>query len=363
MSDKLIKHIMDRKMVEPPKFSIRKMLSLYDMEMYESMCVGRIIDEIGVDSVDVVFDFANTDIGLTYKGIKKSESVLLSYLNSDQMDKILDCIKAEEELAVNINNLLWVLHRKSIKKLKSTLKECGTEEAYMEIRDIIRAEIRSRSLWNKIRLFMEEHLCEVIVRVKYRKDFKIISDVIEKYANDSVYEAHLEPEERKTIIHRNYIKYRNMSRQKRSVDELKKYVFYGMMNLQLVESRFAVKIKNCYEIENQYKDMRDVIAAASELTPREFLNMFPVSKEYYGEEYGFKDYFFTMKNLDRFPMDEKIGNMIIPFLDIYYSKIVFGFLVKYVTCIDDYSLYCGINEPSDEYYSDIKSYWHQEVQA
>lgn len=362
MSDKIIKCIMERKALEPPKFSIRKVLKKYDMEMYEKICLERIIEEIGVDSVDIVFDFANNDIGLTHRGIKKCEPVLLSYLNSDQRAKISELIETEEELAININNLLWRLQRKSKKQLKEILKESGTEEEYRETRDKIHAELRSRSVWNKVRLLLEERCCDIIARVKYHKFFKIIGDVVEKYESDSAYQPHLEREDRPAIIHSNYLKYRDISPQKRSREEIIKYVFYGMLDLKRRESKFAVRVKECFEIEERYNAMRDIIEAAAGLTPGDFLNMFPVDKEYYGEKHGFKDYFYTMKNLDKFPMDEKIGDMIVPFLDIYYSKPVFLFWVNYVNCVDDYALYCGVNEPSEEYYNGMKRYWQQEVQ-
>ena len=362
MSDKIIKYIMDRKMLEAPKFSLRKMLKYCDMDIYAELCVGRTIDEIGADNVDITFDFVNVDILLTYKGIKKCETVLLSYCNIEQMAKMLELIKLEEEQVINLNNLLWLLQGKSVKELVEMLKESEANGGQY-ICDKIRAELKSRSVWNRVRLCLTEYCCDVIARVKYRKIFKMISNVVKKYRNDTAYQAHLELKDRPVIIHNNYIKYRDISPRKRSKDELKKYVFYGILDLVNWKSKYTVRNKECFEIEAKYKAMQDIITAAAELTPRDFINMFPIDKEYYGEKYGEKDYFFTMKELRSFPMDKKIGDMIIPFLDIYYSKPVFLFWVKYVSCIDDYSLYCGFSEPSDEYYSNMRAYWKQAAYA
>lgn len=72
------------------------------------------------------------------------------------------------------------------------------------------------------------------------------------------------------------------------------------------------------------------------LTPTEFMQVFPIPKEYDGEKYGMKDYFSTMEYVRNFPQDEPIGKEdILGFLMGYYSPDILKFNVRMVSVISD----------------------------
>lgn len=47
--------------------------------------------------------------------------------------------------------------------------------------------------------------------------------------------------------------------------------------------------------------------AIAELTPRQFMQMFPITKDYSGKRWGHKDYFYTMEFLKDYEVDKPIG--------------------------------------------------------
>ncbi|WP_144518108.1 hypothetical protein [Bacillus thuringiensis] len=55
------------------------------------------------------------------------------------------------------------------------------------------------------------------------------------------------------------------------------------------------------------------------ITPREFMTIFPIAKEYKGKKYGMKDYFSTMRSMKEMGMDTRIGENVQKFLWSYHN--------------------------------------------
>ena len=88
-----------------------------------------------------------------------------------------------------------------------------------------------------------------------------------------------------------------------SLDIRKKIVLYGVKNinatnLDILDSELLVGTFNTISMLN---------SMMATFTPWEFLTVFPITKEYDGERYGVKDYFYTKKAIEEFGMDKVIG--------------------------------------------------------
>lgn len=71
------------------------------------------------------------------------------------------------------------------------------------------------------------------------------------------------------------------------------------------------------------------------LTPREFMNMFPIDKNYDGEKYCIKDYFSTMKMIKEYGIDNEIGyESTLGFLFDYVNSDVNDFMVQVIEALD-----------------------------
>lgn len=64
------------------------------------------------------------------------------------------------------------------------------------------------------------------------------------------------------------------------------------------------------------------------LKPKEFERIFPIDKEYDGEKYDMKDYFYTRKYIDEFGEDRVIGDEIEEFLWEYQNRTIRIYMVK-----------------------------------
>lgn len=60
-------------------------------------------------------------------------------------------------------------------------------------------------------------------------------------------------------------------------------------------------------IEDEFRGYESLLAVISLMTPREFIETFPVTKEFNGHKYGIKDYFSVMEEIrNNYPMDTPI---------------------------------------------------------
>lgn len=80
---------------------------------------------------------------------------------------------------------------------------------------------------------------------------------------------------------------------------LKQTVYYGIMHINASDRENAEEtfLVGCY--------VKDRMA---ELTPRELITIFPISKTYDGDKTETKDYFYTIKALKNMGLDNRIGD-------------------------------------------------------
>lgn len=115
--------------------------------------------------------------------------------------------------------------------------------------------------------------------------------------------------------------------------DLKKSIFYGI--------KYFVGVK--LNTEMTYRDflllfvtMQDLNSSIRELYIKDFINMFPILKEYDGKRYECKDYFSTTEYLstlntnDRFETEEKIQE----FFSYYYNNDIINYVVKQYLIVD-----------------------------
>lgn len=74
------------------------------------------------------------------------------------------------------------------------------------------------------------------------------------------------------------------------------------------------------------------------LTPREFMNMFPIEKSFDGEKYQCKDYFYTMDYVKKFGIDKVIGDKAAEFLMEYQNFDVERYMVYWMVVVNRMSI-------------------------
>lgn len=98
-------------------------------------------------------------------------------------------------------------------------------------------------------------------------------------------------------------------------DTYRKVIFAGV--------RYIVRSKNDvlnYDyLMNRFLLISYLETLMKVLTPREFITIFPIDKNYDGNRYETKDYFFTMNKVNKIGMDTPIGEEITEFLWDYHN--------------------------------------------
>lgn len=79
---------------------------------------------------------------------------------------------------------------------------------------------------------------------------------------------------------------------------------------------------------NRFRLISHIQALMGTLTPREFQTIFPIDKEYDGEKYEMKDYFYTKKYIAEFGENKVIGEEISEFLWEYQNRTTCEFVIK-----------------------------------
>ena len=113
-------------------------------------------------------------------------------------------------------------------------------------------------------------------------------------------------------------------------DKHKKIIFWGVKSLGHGNQEFLKK-ENAGERLSLYRFVSDLI---DRITPRQLINIFPITKEYDGHKYEMKDYFYAMDKCKEHGLDKPIGNSF-EFLWDYWNRDVGSFVVNYLSTLSD----------------------------
>lgn len=123
----------------------------------------------------------------------------------------------------------------------------------------------------------------------------------------------------------------NQSEPEKSLKDYNKLVFYGV---KIINSKSESLTKD--EAVQNFRFASMIEGLMGLLTPSEFVNLFPIEKEYGGHKYGMKDYFYTRDYLRTLP-DQPIANCTktIDFLWEYSNWEISDFMVNVMGLMDD----------------------------
>lgn len=108
-------------------------------------------------------------------------------------------------------------------------------------------------------------------------------------------------------------------------------IYYGV---RYIDNKEEVTKFTLDEVELETDLIWTIISYMRSLTPREFINIFPINKEYDGIKQEMKDYFYTMNMIKALPQDKPIGANIFNFLLDYTNIYINIFAAKIMSNID-----------------------------
>lgn len=123
-------------------------------------------------------------------------------------------------------------------------------------------------------------------------------------------------------------------------------------------SLLGVKYFNASRLVDKPQDLLDaqlilyqyIQAFMSRLTPREFMQLFPIEKDYHGGKYGCKDYFYTIKFIESIDADSPIGDeeKLFDFLWEYQNRETNRFLTNWLSLLGEFMRRQGLQTPLEK---------------
>ena len=107
-------------------------------------------------------------------------------------------------------------------------------------------------------------------------------------------------------------------------------IFYGIKSVITRKSKAEPTLE---EIEALFGLLSKIKGLVSELTPAQFMEIFPISKKYDGAKNGVKDYFHTKNYIEKLPQDEPIGDNSLMFLSEYVNKDIDLYNIKSILTV------------------------------
>jgi len=116
-----------------------------------------------------------------------------------------------------------------------------------------------------------------------------------------------------------------------SIEEiLKKTVFYL---IRYINTKPKTDFTTMEDVEAALSLQTLALQFIAQMTPKQFLNIFPIRKFYKGSKYSTKDYYTTKKMLSKVDMNSPIGDKVIDFLWDYANDDIEEFLVRYMVTV------------------------------
>lgn len=110
---------------------------------------------------------------------------------------------------------------------------------------------------------------------------------------------------------------------------LKRIVFYGVMTINSMSEQSIEDAESNFELGCCVKSLMGL------LTPIEFMQLFPITKDFKGHKWQSKDYFYTRDYINTLEQDKPIGDKIMHFMWEYMNWDVTAFNVNLMCFMSD----------------------------
>jgi hypothetical protein len=139
------------------------------------------------------------------------------------------------------------------------------------------------------------------------------------------------------------IRWGNMTMQevKAAYPENFKRTLYLLIKLKATSDYKLLKSGDVEFVETEFLIVEAICSMVGVMTPGEFISMFPVAKEFDGEKYERKDYFYTMNYIREFGMNSIIGENASEFLMEYWNWDITEFMVYWMEVVSQMHILQG----------------------
>lgn len=185
--EKMLEAIKSRKKIPQKQISVSKLLEVNNMSEYEYVCCNRLAEQI--DEKHIMFDLFSgngVDIVLDYVGLIKSEDILQGYIPLEKLEAYEEYVHLENRAIESQNTELEIIRGCQTDVIKSTLK--SPEKYFDDIESVsdllvmLRAELKARGLYNRVRLLVGNGIDKMLF---WLKNYRIIR-IVKRCAADNI---------------------------------------------------------------------------------------------------------------------------------------------------------------------------------
>lgn len=343
-----------RETLSEPLWRISDILESFNVGLFKRTCCQKILEEVRIDSKHVQVDYRYPgEVFIDKVGLMKCEGILGRYLDEEQLEGLEDDLIDTSDIYRNLNVLIDHYLTCSKKTLKDDLEQYQNikdSEGYKKANDeeeknlalaaeslvlCIGEELENRKFPKNCCVWFRKVLRKAMKLVNDKKNQEYIENLVagkDKQQTEYTIMPFSEKEKRYVAI---YEQYRNIPLQNMSEDNLMKFIWSGVKALGVLKmKRNARQIEEF--VEAREKESCKIFAAIGMLTPKQFMQIFPVKKEFRKEE-GWKNYDSVMKAAHSFGEDKPIGDWIDAccFLDEYLNHDTNKFMVQWIMNASD----------------------------
>lgn len=363
-------YIRSRREIPEPMFDVHSILKCSDVEAWGKMCCERIAEADLIDSEHVHIAWLDPGhIHVDAVGISKCEDVLRAYITEKHYNDLEQYAWLQREHTRIKNQMLDAYKELSKERLRELLKEVrgtDTDDKFI-IEELIKEELHARRFYWKTYLRLKKWLDDKIFYIKNYRLFRAIREIAKEIeAEEGIVseEKTVVPEknevnsEKNAIYSAAYQRFLQKNRindvEKLPKDKAKQYIFLGIKAYGAEYAR-REKRPGIQGITNRYSDFSKIMQSIGTMTPKQLQQLFPISKEYDGDKYEMKDYYFTLHALEKAGMDKPIGSEMeaAHLLWDYQNTDIRFFLMAYMGCIEDMYTYEIDDRPFKEFYKEV----------
>lgn len=153
----MLEAIKNRQEIPQKQISVSKLLEVNNMSDYEYVCCNRLAEQIDEKHIMLdLFSGNGVDIVLDYVGLIKSENILQGYIPLEKLEAYEEYIHLENSAIESQNTELEIIRGCQTNVIKSTLKSpekyFDDVESVNDLLVMLRAELKARGLYNRVRL-------------------------------------------------------------------------------------------------------------------------------------------------------------------------------------------------------------------
>lgn len=360
-------YIRNRQEIPEPMFDVHSILKCSDVEAWGKMCCERIAEEDLIDSKHVHIAWLDPGhIHVDAVGIIKCEDILRSFITEEDYSNLEQYARLQREYTRIKNQMLDTYREFSKERLRELLKEVrGTDtEGKFITEELIKEEFNARRFYWRIYLRLKKWLDDKVFYIRNYRLIRAIREIVDEIeAEEGIVseEKAIIPEKTQVISEKNTIysdayqrfiqKNQPETIDKWPEDKMKQYIFLGIKAYGVEYAR-RKKRPGVQGITSRYAELSAIMQSIGMMTPKQLQQMFPISKEYDGDKYQMKDYYYTLHALEKTGIDKPIGTEMeaAHLLWDYQNTEISFFLMAYMGCIEDMYIYEIDDRPFKEFY-------------